>query len=216
MGSNILLLDNELLDNNEQTSKYIQHELNREGFEVTIQKQLPTLNKYDVVLLNDCDNKILKDIRQKSHIPVIILSSKENLEDKLHMFDLGASDYIIKPFNISELIARVKVFCSFGSSNEKLRVGDMILYPNKYEVQIGDTIIPLAKKEYQLLAFLIKNKNTTLSRMQIFKDVWGYDYMGNSNVVDVYIRFLRAKIDDKLNTNYIRTIRGVGYLLTGE
>ena len=126
-----------------------------------------------------------------------------------------------KPFAIQELLARVRNALrkpradgrEVSPEGEKLQVRDLVMYPSRYEVRVGNEEVQLTKKEYSLLEYLLRNKRNVLTRDQILQEVWGYDYTGDTNVVDVYIRYLRAKIDDHFGEKYIYTIRGVGYAI---
>jgi two-component system response regulator ArlR len=137
------------------------------------------------------------------------------VETKVAALDLGADDYMTKPFNTKELFARIRVLLRKRKaerlSENFLRLNDLTLYLDRHEVQIGHQFIELTKKEFELLTYLIRNKNIALTRDRILQSVWGYDYAGDTNVVDVYIRYLRVKIDNKVQRKYIHTIRGLGY-----
>ena len=133
--------------------------------------------------------------------------------------DIGADDYITKPFAIQELFARIRAALRKHKNSgdepqgEMLTVKDLVLYPSRYEVKVEEERVELTKKEYSLLEYLLRNKRNVLTRDQILQKVWGYDYVGDTNVVDVYIRYLRAKIDDHFGEKYIYTVRGVGYVV---
>ena len=152
-------------------------------------------------------------------MPIIMLTARDDVEDKVNGLDIGADDYMTKPFAIQELFARVRNVLRKSQGNnlqnqrESYQVGELVLYPNTYEVEVGDVPVQLTRREYDLLEFLMRNKRTVLTRDQILEQVWGYDYSGDTNVVDVYIRYLRAKIDDRFGKKYIYTVRGVGYVI---
>lgn len=131
--------------------------------------------------------------------------------------DLGANDYITKPFHIEELLARVRVHLRKREMNEqleqKLFVEDLVVDINRHEVMRSGHPIDLTAREFDLLVCLLKNKNIVMTREQLIEQVWGYDYVGETNIVDVYIRYLRQKIDKGYSTPYIQTVRGVGYTI---
>ena len=131
--------------------------------------------------------------------------------------DSGADDYVAKPFAIEELLARIRVALKRKNNAVKkdsdiLRAGDLVLNKTRHTVTYKDEVIPLSKKEYDLLEYMMENRGIVLTREQLIEKVWGYDYYGDTNVTDVYIRYLRAKIDQKYNLSYIKTVRGVGYI----
>ena len=163
----------------------------------------------------------LEKIREVSTVPVILLTAKGQEEDKLQGYDYGADDYMTKPFATPELLARINVALRKRtrtevreqSEGEVLRVKNLAMYTLRHEVMVGEESVELTKKEYDLLEMLLRNKRNVLTRDQILSDVWGYDYMGDTNVVDVYIRYLRQKLDDRFDEKYIYTMRGVGYVI---
>ena len=159
----------------------------------------------------------LKADPQTSGIPIIMLTAKDKVEDKVAGLDIGADDYMTKPFAIEELMARIRnalrkhVPDDGVPLEERLQVKNLVMYPKRYEVEVDGETVHLTKKEYSLLEYMMRNKRTVLTRDQILEKVWGYDYSGDTNVVDVYIRYLRAKLDDHFHEKYIYTVRGVGY-----
>ena len=182
---------------------------------------------YDLVLLDimlpDMDGlEVCRRVREISDVPIIMLTAKDDVEDKVNGLDIGADDYITKPFAIQELLARVRAAIRVHKANEAgnrdervLAVKDLVLYPGRYEVRVKGELVELTKKEYSLLEYMLRNKPNVLTRDQILQEVWGYDYVGDTNVVDVYIRYLRAKIDERFDDKYIYTVRGVGYAVKG-
>ena len=170
----------------------------------------------DVMLPGMDGLTICKRVREVSSLPIIMLTAKDEVEDKVAGLDIGADDYMTKPFAIEELMARIRnalrkhVPDNGVPLEERLQVKNLVMYPKRYEVEVdGETV--LTKKEYSLLEYMMRNKRTVLTRDQILEKVWGYDYSGDTNVVDVYIRYLRAKLDDHFHEKYIYTVRGVGY-----
>jgi DNA-binding response OmpR family regulator len=149
-----------------------------------------------------------------------MLTAKDSVEDKVSGLDLGANDYMTKPFQIEELLARIRVclrnkqsILDKGTESNWLIFSDLKLSETTHEVMRGEDRIELTPREFTLLSHLIKHPRQVLSREQLLNGVWGYDYYGDTNVVDVYIRYLRNKIDKPYSTNLIHTIRGVGYVL---
>ena len=160
-------------------------------------------------------------IREKDNVPIILLTAKDEVMDKVAGLDSGADDYLTKPFAIEELLARMRVAFkhSEGSNIAKktiLQVQNLEIDTEKRMVTVDGKVVDLTKKEYELLTYLVQNKNIVLTREQILNEVWGYSYIGETNVVDVYIRYLRAKIDEAFGKKYILTIRGVGYYVKEE
>lgn len=162
--------------------------------------------------------EVLRRIRKTSDLPVIMLTAKDDVSDKVGGLDSGADDYVTKPFAIEELLARIRVALKRKGHNGKkseedlLEAGDLILNKSSHKVTCKGEEIPLSKKEYELLEYMMENRGIVLTREKLIEKVWGYDYYGDTNVTDVYIRYLRAKVDQKYNLSYIKTIRGVGYI----
>ena len=149
-----------------------------------------------------------------------MLTAKDEVIDKVAGLDSGADDYMTKPFAIEELLARMRVALKRvrpeAVQKNVYTCGDLTLDADKHLVKVGEDTIDLTKKEYDLLLYLLKSKNIVLSREQILNQVWGYNYIGETNVVDVYVRYLRSKIDEPYNKKFIHTIRGVGYYIKDE
>lgn len=175
---------------------------------------LPSMNGFDVC----------RHIREKSSVPIIMVTAKEEEVDKILGLELGADDYITKPFSLRELIVRVKANIRRTSMpNNNSAESDLIQHKNlvidtsKYSVTKNDTVLELTVREYELLKFLAVQPNQVFSREQLLKQVWGYEYYGDIRTVDVTIRRLREKLeDDASNPTYILTKRGVGYFFKGE
>jgi two-component system copper resistance phosphate regulon response regulator CusR len=175
---------------------------------------------YDLITLDlmlpDMDGlQVLEKIRnRKVNPPVLVLSARGAVEDRVKGLELGADDYLIKPFAFVELLARVRVLLRRGQPTpEKLTVGDLSLDCIRRKVTRAGENIDLAPKEFSILEYLMRNKGRPLSRTMIVEHVWDMDYDGLTNIVDVYIRHLRSKIDDDFPTKLIHTVRGVGYML---
>ena len=179
---------------------------------------------YDAIVLDVMMPKkdgftVLKEMRQqKNNTPVIFLTAKTEIDDRVFGLDLGANDYLIKPFSFEELAARVRMITrdSKGNSTNVFSVGDLTVDVKSREVKRGGNRIDLSAREFSILEALIRNAGTVMSREKIESSVWNYDYEGGTNVIDVYIRYLRKKIDDDYNVKLIHTVRGVGYVLREE
>ena len=222
-----------IVEDERRIARFLQMELEHEGFETESEEngrrayERIVQEQYDLVLLDimlpDMDGlEVCRRVREISDVPIIMLTAKDDVEDKVSGLDIGADDYITKPFAIQELLARVRAAIRVHKANEDgnrnervLAVKDLVLYPGRYEVRVKGDLVELTKKEYSLLEYMLRNKPNVLTRDQILQEVWGYDYVGDTNVVDVYIRYLRAKIDERFDDKYIYTVRGVGYAIKG-
>jgi len=179
---------------------------------------------YDVIILDIMMPKkdgfqVLRELRAKGDsTPVIFLTAKSEIEDRVTGLDLGANDYVLKPFSFEELAARVRMVTrkATGSSTNIYTVADLTVDIKSREVTRAGIKIDLSAKEYAILETLIRNAGTVMSREKIETSVWNYDYLGGTNVIDVYIRYLRKKIDDGHSLKLIHTVRGAGYILKGE
>ena len=173
---------------------------------VVLDIMMPKMNGYDVV----------RAMRVKNDpTPVLFLTARDTVEDRVAGLDIGADDYLVKPFAFSELLARIRAITRKYSNNKTVAyaVGDLSVDTSKREVTRGGRVILLSSKEYAILEFMIKNKGIVLSRERIENNVWNYDYSGGSNVVDVYISYLRKKIDDGFDAKLIHTVWGSGWVL---
>lgn len=217
-----------IVEDEAEILSFLEPELCYEGYEVDIADDgrvgLDKIEsgKYDIVLLDIMlprlnGIEVLRRARKFTNIPIIMLTARDQTTDKVMGLDTGADDYLTKPFAIEELLARMRnaLRKNIVQKEEKnlLIFKDIILNQSFLEVKIDDKTIELTKKEYQLLEYLIKNKNNVITREQILNAVWGYDYLGDTNVVDVYIRYLRVKLNDSSNEKYITTVRGTGYMM---
>jgi DNA-binding response OmpR family regulator len=176
--------------------------------------------EYDLVVLDlglpDIDGlKVLEKIKNRKAVsPVLILSARDSVDDRVKGLEQGADDYLVKPFAFVELLARARVLIRRGQPTpEKLQVGDLALDCIRRRVTRNNENIELAPKEFSILEYMMRNRGRPLSRTMIVEHVWDMDYDGLTNIVDVYIRHLRSKIDDKFSTKMIRTVRGIGYML---
>jgi two-component system copper resistance phosphate regulon response regulator CusR len=175
---------------------------------------------YDLIILDmmlpDMDGmKVLEKVRnRKTSPPVLILSARGAVDDRVKGLEQGADDYLVKPFAFVELLARVRVLLRRGQPTpERLQVGDLVLDCIRRRVTRSGENIELAPKEFSILEYMMRNRGRPLSRTMIVEHVWDMDYDGLTNIVDVYIRHLRSKIDDKWPNKLIHTVRGIGYML---
>ena len=182
--------------------------------------------EYDVIILDIMLPKlngfeVLKSIRNKNiKTPVLMLTAKDGIEDKVQGLDLGADDYLIKPFSFDELLARIRVLLRRNSTNNNAnniyKIANLTVDIDSRSVFRDDKSIKLSTREFTILEYLIRNKGKVLSRDSIEQHIWDYEYEGGTNVVDVYIRYLRKKIDDGYSPKLIYTIRNIGYVLKVE
>ncbi|WP_110113454.1 response regulator transcription factor [Bacillus sp. CGMCC 1.16541] len=223
----ILIVEDEV-----KIARVIKLELEFEGYQVdTAETGLEGLEKikegqWDLVLLDVMlpelnGMEVLRRIRMLDvGLPVILLTARDSVIDKVNGLDQGANDYITKPFQIEELLARVRACLRMNQvvrkeelEDEQLRVANLMVDEKTREVKRGDMNIELTPREFDLLVYLLQHENQVLNREQILSAVWGFDYYGDTNVVDVYIRYLRKKIDQPFDQPLIHTVRGVGYTL---
>lgn len=219
-----------IIEDEEKIARVLELELTYEGYEAIkvmdgldglrlIREQEWDLVLLDIMLPGMSGIDILGRIRNSGQeVPIILLTAKDSLDDKVTGLDLGANDYITKPFQIEELFARIRaVLRTSGNSEHEagdwLTFSDLRLSDTTREVYRGEDLIDLTPREFDLLQYLLENKRHVLNREQILNSVWGYDYYGDTNVVDVYIRYLRNKIDKPYGRPLIHTVRGVGYVL---
>ena len=219
-----------IVEDERRIARFLQMELEHEGFQTANESnglrayERIIQENYDLVLLDimlpGMDGlTICKNVRKLSDIPIIMLTAKDEINDKVTGLDIGADDYFTKPFAIQELLARIRVALRKHNNNAKqeepsvFTFKNITVYLDRHEVLVNDTVVELTKKEYDLLLYMLQNHDHVLSREQILQSIWGYEYMGDTNVVDVYIRYLRSKIDDEFNEKYIHTVRGIGYVI---
>ena len=219
-----------LVEDEKQMSMFVEMELNHEGYKVDVAYDgreglnIAEENEYDLILLDIMipginGIEVCRRIRQSSQVPIIMLTAKSDISDKVLGLDVGANDYLTKPFAIEELLARIRVYQrnkSISNNTDEIKVKDIVMDNKAHNVKRNGKEIELTKKEYDLLEMLLINKNVVLTRAQLIEKVWGYDYIGDTNVVDVFIRYLRSKIDDGFEDKLITTIRGVGYVIKGD
>jgi len=231
MKNTILIIEDE-----EKIARFLELELRHEGYEVEVAYDGRTgydkavnggvdLMILDLMLPELSGIEVCRRVRKVSDIPIIMLTAKDDISDKVMGLDMGADDYITKPFAIEELLARIRTALRRKSGariqtndiNQNARKniiksGNLELSKDEYKVTYSGEEINLSKKEFELLLYLMENKDIVLSREKILENVWGYDFMGDTNVTDVYIRYLRSKIDHRFGVQFIHTVRGVGYI----
>lgn len=223
MAQKILLVEDE-----EKIARFIELELIHEGYEVKKTHNgregllLAQSGGFDLVLLDIMlpelnGLEVLRRLRRDSDVPVIMLTARDAVMDKVSGLDAGADDYITKPFAIEELLARIRVALKKRTvasvATRKLSVKGVSMDLDRHEVTYGGEVIELNHREYELLRVLMENKNVVLNREQLINQVCGYDYYGETNIIDVYVRHIRAKMDDRFGEKIITTVRGVGYVI---
>ena len=222
-----------IIEDEEKIARFVELELQYEGYEVEKAfngrdgLELASTRPFDLVLLDILlpelnGIEVLRRLRRVSDVPVIMLTARDAVVDKVAGLDGGANDYITKPFAIEELLARIRAALRNNINGEDSRQSSMLsagmltLVPDTREVLVDVDRIDLTKREFDLLYYLLKNKNIVISRDTILQEIWGYDFSGGTNAVDVYIRYLRSKIEKPYHIKLIHTIRGVGYVIKDE
>ena len=172
----------------------------------------------DIMLPQLSGMEVLRRLRRESQVPVIMLTARDSVVDKVSGLDSGADDYITKPFAIEELLARIRAALrtKSGRDSQMLAVGPLAMEVESRRVTVRGQEVELTKKEFDLLRHLLENKGRVLTREALLDSVWGFDFVGETNSVDVYIRFLRSKIDEAFGIKLIHTVRGVGYVIKEE
>ena len=220
-----------LIEDEQKMARMVELELTHEGY--VVDKAFDGVNglakateeEYDLILLDIMlpgltGTEVLRRLRKIKSTPVILLTARDSTVDKVSGLDQGADDYITKPFIIEELLARIRAKLrntgnpasgENGTSSAILKAGELTLNDEKHLVTYHNEEIELTLKEYELLKCLLENKGRVLTRDSLLDKVWGFDYVGETNAVDVYVRYLRSKIDEKFDIKLINTVRGVGY-----
>ena len=231
MGKRILLVDDEPL-----ILKGLKYTLEQEGYETESamdgEEALAMFESgsFDLILLDVMLPKldgiaVCQRIRERSDVPIIMLTAKDDVSDKVMGLDMGADDYVTKPFAIEELLARIRVALKKNRARDPvsgkkeepcLQAGCITLDTGSWQVHVRGEAVALTRKEFDTLRYLMEHQGKAVTRDQLMNEVWGYDYIGDSNIVDVYIRYLRHKIDDQYHIKTIHTIRSVGYLFDYE
>ena len=225
MAERILLIEDE-----EKLARMVELELRYEGYEVEkafdgregLEKALSggfDLVLLDIMLPSMSGMEVLRRLRRESQVPVIMVTARDNVVDKVSGLDSGADDYITKPFEIEELLARIRAALRKRPVRQEsavLTAGPLTMDPERHEVTVKGTPVELTRREFDLLRYLLENKEKVISRESLLDNVWGFDFAGETNAVDVYIRFLRSKIDERFGVKLIHTVRGVGYAIREE
>ena len=218
----ILIAEDEL-----QLQKILHRRLKQEGFVVDVAKDgktcLNLINSYEYdciildIMLPVIDGiSILQSLRAKKiNTPVLLLTAKNSISDRVKGLEMGADDYLTKPFSFEELIARIRVLLRRESQKivSELSIADLSLNLSTREVKRNGKTIELTIKEYSLLEYLLRNKERILTKAQIAENIWNYDFEYDSNIVEVYIKYLRRKVDENFKEKLIHNIRGIGYVL---
>lgn len=218
-----------IVEDESQIARFLSLELKHEGYITDIAYdgvtglEMAEKNKYDIIILDIMLPKldgmeVCKEIRTFSDVPIIMVTSKMRLTDKVMGLDIGADDYVTKPFEIEELLARIRANIRKNNMKRKinkkeLKVDGLIMDISAHMVIRDGIQINLSKKEFDLLEYLMRNVNILLNRDQILENVWDYNYDGDTNVVDVYIKHIRRKVDEGFDNKLIHTVRGFGYML---
>ena len=226
--SRILIVEDE-----KKIARFLELELLHEGYEVAtaydgrtgLEKAFswqPDLMILDLMLPELSGIEVCRRLRHDSDLPIIMLTAKDDVSDKVMGLDMGADDYMTKPFAIEELLARIRVglkkrrVSAESTASSVLTAGLLRVDPASYSVSYQGHAISLTKKEFDLLKYLMLHRGQAVTRDALLSDVWGYDYAGDTNVVDVYVRYLRHKIDEPFGIKTIHTIRAVGYMFSHE
>ncbi|HUW65901.1 MAG TPA: response regulator transcription factor [Spirochaetia bacterium] len=217
-GTRILLVDDET-----NVLQFLQIGLQNEGFEVqsaqdgvtaiTLMKEFrPQVVILDVMMPGMDGFEVCRMIKKTDNVAVIMLTAKDEVDDRVKGLTLGADDYMVKPFSFEELLARIyaRIRNQFPNLFGEVLIGPFCIDDRRKEIKLGSTVLELSPTEYELLKFLVLNHGLVLSKATILEKVWGYDFAGEENIVEVYIRSLRDKLNDK-NHQLIRTLRGLGY-----
>ena len=221
-----------IVEDEEKIGRFLELELLHEGYEVMKATngreglELAESGKADLVVLDVMlpelnGFEVLRRLRKKSDIPVIMLTARDEVMDKVAGLDGGADDYMTKPFAIEELLARIRLVLKKRGGTQtaektRLGIGKLCMDVQRYEVSYDGEKVELTHREFELLRVLLENKNIVISRDTLLEKVCGYDYMGETNIIDVYVRYLRSKLDDVYNVKIIQTVRGVGYCIKDE
>jgi len=221
-----------LVEDEEKLARFVELELCHEGYLVTkaftgrTGFDLAASGEFDLILLDIMlpelnGMEVLRRLRRVSAVPVIMLTARDEVMDKVAGLDQGAEDYITKPFAIEELLARIRATLrkrggADNTASEVLSAKGVSLDIKRHNVSVNETPVELTKREFDLLHYLLKNKGIVVTREMLLENVWEYDFDGGTNAVDVYIRFLRTKIDEVFDIKLIHTIRGVGYVIKDE
>ena len=217
-----------LVEDEEKLARFVELELTHEGYRVDkafdgrAGLEKAEGGGYDLILLDIMlpglnGLEVLRRLRKTSAVPVIMLTARDAVMDKVNGLDTGADDYVTKPFSIEELLARIRVclrrHADVDGPEGALAIADLTRDVMRRRVERAGREIELTGREFALLKYFLENKTIVLTREQLLEKVWGYDYLGETNVVDVYVRYLRSKLDEPFDKKLLHTVRGVGYVL---
>ncbi|MHB1404484.1 MAG: response regulator transcription factor [Desulfitobacteriaceae bacterium] len=219
-----------LIEDDEAIANVIKMELEHQGYRVRVATEgksgleLALAQTWDIILLDVMlpylsGYEVCKRVRAGKDTPILLLTARDEIQDKVFGLDLGADDYLTKPFAMEELLARMRAVMrrpQKDTPKDVLRFAELEMDIIAHQARCRGEGIQLTKTEFELLKFFLQHPKHVLSREQILEAIWGYDYFGDTNVVDVYMRFLRSKIDERFQTRYFQTVRGVGYVLRQE
>ncbi|MDR0855955.1 MAG: response regulator transcription factor [Clostridiales bacterium] len=220
-----------IVEDDTAISRFLTLELQHERYQTAVASdgraalELAVGESFDLILLDIMlpslsGIEVLRRLRQTKSTPVIMLTARDQVMDKVTGLDQGANDYMTKPFAIEELLARIRALLKRGDAASDgegdLTAGGLTVQPARHAVLYGGVPVELTRKEFDLLVYIVRNKNRVLTRDLILNEVWGYDFYGDTNVVDVYIRYLRTKIDERFGCKLIQTIRGTGYIVKDD
>jgi len=216
-----------VVEDQEKVAKFLEKGLREEGHNIDVAFNgeegltMALINHYDIIILDIMLPKkngieVLKELRNKRiSTPILMLTARDSLEDKIQGLDKGADDYLTKPFAFAELLARIRAILRRGNSERsvELTADDLILNPATRQVHRAGEEIQLTNKEYSLLEYFLRNKGQVLTRSLISEHIWGYQFDTGTNIVNVYVNYLRNKIDNSFDKKLIHTVRDVGYIL---
>lgn len=215
-----------VIETDETLAQHVSADLNESGYETTIvhdatdglqqvQALQPALVVIDRMLAGESGLSLCSHLRASgARMPVLLLMARDSLEDRVACMQAGADDYFLKPYRSEDFLKLVRLYLQTDITNsEQLRFSDLVLDLVTRRASRNDRTIDLTMKEFELLKYLMEHPREVLTREQILENVWGYDFMGESNVIEVYIRYLRLKIEDEGEKRLIQTVRGVGYVL---
>lgn len=217
-----------VVDDDQRIRDSLKRQLSYEGYHVDtaadsqetfklISEQPPDMVVLDVMLPGMSGLEICRRIRQIDDVPILMLTAKGTLEDKVGGLDSGADDYLVKPFQPEELLARVRALLRRRQpQSAALKFGSLTVDPSARQVWTGEKLVELSSKEFDLLELLIRHPRQVLTRETFYDRIWGYDFSGESNILEVYVRYLRSKLEAAGSPRYIQTVRGVGYVLREE
>lgn len=217
-----------IVEDEPNISDFVKGELEYEGYDVCIKEdgreglEEALRNEYDLIILDVMlpsmnGFEICRRLKREKQSPVIMLSAKDSVMDKVNGLQIGADDYIAKPFAIEELLARIEVVFRRQDSlnNSIVKFKDIVINKSSRSVKRNGNEISLTNKEYELLMILVDNKNKVVTREELLEKIWGYGYEPETNVTDVYVRYLRTKLNNENKEEYIQTVRSVGYIMRG-